>query len=88
MMFEGILFYEQTVKDLVNAVKVFETTGVRWSADEIKANSENFSVVHFKERYSSFIEQCIDKQHNREDKMIDVKDNVSVRVHLNDNMLQ
>ena len=57
----GILFYEQAVKDLVNAVKVFETTGVRWSAEEIKANSEKFSVKHFKEQYSSFVKQCIDK---------------------------
>ena len=59
--YSGILFYEQTAKALENAVKVFETTGVRWRADEIKANSEKFSVTHFKQRYSSFIEKCLDE---------------------------
>ncbi len=66
--FSGILFYEQTVKELMNAIKAFEMSGVRWSAEEIKANSEEFSVLHFKQNFSNYVTECLDKQYNGQEK--------------------
>ena len=46
---------------MIVAVKHFETNGVAWSAEQIKANSEKFSVKTFKYRLRNYIEECLNK---------------------------
>lgn len=58
----GLLFHEQTVEALVEAVKVFEEKGVEWTAEEIKAHSEGFSVQHFKKHFKEYVEECLSKR--------------------------
>lgn len=56
----GILFHEQTVEALVEAVKQFEKQGVTLSANEIKDRSERFSVTRFKQDYMNYVEMCLE----------------------------
>ncbi len=57
----GILFMEQTVESLLQAVQCFEKNGVSWNAKQIKENSEQFSVQNFKDKLKSYIEECLNK---------------------------
>lgn len=57
----GILFKEQTVASLIQAVQQFEKDGVSWSAHQIKVNSEQFSVKSFKSKLKSYIKECLEK---------------------------
>ena len=58
----GILFMEQTVESLIQAVQSFEKNGVSWDAKQIKANSEQFSVQNFRYKLKSYIEDCLNQQ--------------------------
>lgn len=62
----GVLFSEQTVEALVDAVKAFEVSGVSWTAKQIKEHSEQFSVLRFKENFNNYVEQCLAKQQEQE----------------------
>lgn len=62
----GILFMEQTVEALVQAIQRFEKDGVSWNAEQIKANSEQFSVQNFKDKLKAYIEKCLNQQSNIE----------------------
>lgn len=62
----GILFMEQTVESLVQAVQRFEKNGVSWDAKQIKENSEQFSVQNFRYKLKSYIENCLNQQSNIE----------------------
>lgn len=57
----GVLFREQTVESLLQAVQYFEKNGVSWNAKQIKENSEQFSVQNFKDKLKSYIEECLNK---------------------------
>ena len=58
----GVLFKEQTVESLCEAINQFETQGVEYSPQEIKAYSEAFSVRRFKEELVDYINACIQKE--------------------------
>ena len=62
----GILFPEQTVEQLVQAIQRFETHGVSWSANEIKERSEEFSVLNFKQNFSAYVAGCVAKEKQEE----------------------
>lgn len=58
----GVLFKEQTVESLCEAINQFETQGIEYSPQEIKAYSEAFSVRRFKEELITYIDECIQKE--------------------------
>jgi UDP-N-acetylmuramyl pentapeptide phosphotransferase/UDP-N-acetylglucosamine-1-phosphate transferase/glycosyltransferase involved in cell wall biosynthesis len=47
----GILFHEQTVESLIDAVERFELQ--EWDSVAIRANAERFSIGRFRERFAS-----------------------------------
>lgn len=62
----GVLFMEQTVESLIQAVQRFEKSGVSWDAKQIKENSEQFSVQNFRYKLKSYIDSCLNQQSNIE----------------------
>ena len=51
----GILFFEQTVEELINAVNKFEEHGVEYTKEQIKEHSNLFSVERFKLQIQEYI---------------------------------
>lgn len=58
----GVLFHEQSVDALVEAVRVFEKQGVSWNAEQIKNHTQQFSLLHFQTRFKEYVKQCIDNE--------------------------
>ncbi|MBI4825089.1 MAG: glycosyltransferase family 4 protein [Nitrospirae bacterium] len=52
----GIFFHEQTPEALIDAVKMFEANEKIFDPDEIRKNSERFSVERFLNEYREFVE--------------------------------
>jgi len=55
----GIFFKEQNVQSLIKAVKEFENLKYNFNPEEIRKNSERFSVDRFKREFKNFIEDKI-----------------------------
>lgn len=58
----GILFEEQNVESLVEAVGKFEKYGVEYDRQQIKEYSEKFSVYRFKKEFKDYVNQIINKK--------------------------
>ncbi|PSB08913.1 glycosyl transferase [filamentous cyanobacterium CCP2] len=53
----GILFPEQTVESLVEAIKQFESGAYRFNPDYLRQNAEKFAPEHFRKKLFQYIEQ-------------------------------
>ncbi len=53
----GLLFSEQTVENLIDAVKAFETGSIRFSQAEIRQNAERFAPERFQQELSMYIDR-------------------------------
>ncbi|NJO78913.1 MAG: glycosyltransferase family 4 protein [Cyanobacteria bacterium RM1_2_2] len=53
----GLLFSEQTVESLIDAVKAFETGSIRFSQAEIRQNAERFAPERFQQELSMYIDR-------------------------------
>jgi glycosyltransferase involved in cell wall biosynthesis len=53
----GILFPEQTVESLMEAVKLFEAGAYRFNPDHLRQNAEKFAPEHFRKKLFQLIEQ-------------------------------
>ncbi|MZK52797.1 glycosyltransferase [Clostridium beijerinckii] len=58
----GILFREQSVESLIEAVEKFEKYGVEYDRQQIKEYSEKFSVDRFKKEFEDYVNQIINKK--------------------------
>jgi glycosyltransferase involved in cell wall biosynthesis len=56
----GVLFAEQTVNSLVNAVARFEAVGT-FDAQEIRRNAERFDAANFRKQFQRFVESAVEK---------------------------
>ncbi|MDO8281058.1 MAG: glycosyltransferase family 4 protein [Thermodesulfovibrionia bacterium] len=52
----GIFFHEQTPEALIEAVEMFEANEKMFNPDEIRKNSERFSIERFIKEYKNFVE--------------------------------
>jgi glycosyltransferase involved in cell wall biosynthesis len=52
----GVFFYEQTTASLIKAVRTFEANESSFSPEEIRKNSERFSVERFRKEFKAFVE--------------------------------
>jgi hypothetical protein len=52
----GILFDEQSVSSIVDAVAAFERCAPPLSAEACRKNAQQFSVDRFRNQYRSFVE--------------------------------
>jgi glycosyltransferase involved in cell wall biosynthesis len=55
----GILFHEQTVEAIEDAVARFEEEGVSFSSDEIKQSANSFSETEFKRKFQQVVRENI-----------------------------
>ena len=55
----GILFNEQTVESLSQAVMLYEQSGVAYSKEQIKEHSEKFSLERFKKEVANYIDHMM-----------------------------
>ncbi|WNZ22027.1 glycosyltransferase family 4 protein [Leptolyngbya sp. NK1-12] len=53
----GLLFPEQTVVSLVDAVKAFETGQIAFDPDQLRQNAEKFRPERFRQELSAYIDQ-------------------------------
>ncbi|MBF2049920.1 MAG: glycosyltransferase family 4 protein [Leptolyngbya sp. IPPAS B-1204] len=53
----GLLFPEQTVASLVDAVKAFETGQIAFDPDQLRQNAEKFRPERFRQELSAYIDQ-------------------------------
>jgi glycosyltransferase involved in cell wall biosynthesis len=53
----GILFAEQTVESLVEAVNQFETNATEFPADKLRYNAERFGPERFRQEFSTYIDR-------------------------------
>ena len=58
----GILFTEQTVDSLVAAVQHFESGNIKIDSSACVARAMQFTRNHFKEKYSRFLAECMEKK--------------------------
>jgi glycosyltransferase involved in cell wall biosynthesis len=52
----GVFFYEQTTASLIEAVQTFEANRSLFNPEEIRENSERFSVERFRKEFREFVE--------------------------------
>ena len=57
----GILFREQTVEAIVQAVKTFEKRQSQIDVEQCRLQAEKFSPTIFKKSYLEFIDNCCQK---------------------------
>ena len=57
----GVLFEEQTIESIINAVNNFEDNGISYSPDEIKNHAASFSKDKFISSFSEFVNNEWDK---------------------------
>ncbi|WP_263975679.1 glycosyltransferase [Leptolyngbya sp. 7M] len=53
----GLLFPEQTVASLIDAVKTFETGQIAFDPDQLRQNAEKFRPERFRQELSAYIDQ-------------------------------
>ncbi len=53
----GLLFPEQTVASLIDAVKAFETGQIAFDPDQLRQNAEKFRPERFRQELSAYIDQ-------------------------------
>jgi glycosyltransferase involved in cell wall biosynthesis len=58
----GLLFYEQTVDGLVEAVRKFERSGERFDPKSIRAHATQFSRANFNLKFQNFVEAKLGRQ--------------------------
>ena len=56
----GILFPEQTVDSVVDAVRAFESGDYRFDPERLRENAERFSVDRFRERFSRLVDRSME----------------------------
>lgn len=52
----GLLFPEQTVESLIDAVKTFETSQIKFNLDNLRQNAEKFAPERFRQEFSAYID--------------------------------
>jgi glycosyltransferase involved in cell wall biosynthesis len=55
----GVFFHEQTPAALVDAVEIFEANMGEFNPEEIRRNSERFSIDRFKKDYKAFVDEKV-----------------------------
>ncbi|HEY9881841.1 MAG TPA: glycosyltransferase family 4 protein [Leptolyngbyaceae cyanobacterium] len=57
----GILFPEQTVESLIDAIRAFEAGQYSFHAEQIRQNAEHFSEEHFRNQFQALVEETWEK---------------------------
>jgi glycosyltransferase involved in cell wall biosynthesis len=57
----GVLFHEQSVAALIDAVEVFEHAQDRFDPVVIRANAQRFSRQRFQEEFGTFAQRCLNE---------------------------
>ena len=60
----GLLFDEQTVPSLLDAIERFERLKDQFNANEIRQHATSFSEEHFKQNFKVFIDQKMRERAN------------------------
>lgn len=58
----GVLFKEQSIESLINAVKVFEKNIDKFDSKAIRKHAEKFSIERFTREIKDFIDECYRKK--------------------------